>query len=164
MLVGRDNLGQRVKCPPTPWIDVDDAEATALIKRGLAVAVDVPDPVGAATPAEPEPPVEPAFPSIDLQSAALEPVAEPAVVEPIVEPEPVAEEPVVEPVIEPPPAVELTARQTAIAEVFDILEAPDLVGSGPRAGKPKVSAIEAATSLTDVTAAEVDVLFDARGA
>ena len=63
---------------------------------------------------------------------------------------------------EPSAGGEVTPREAQISEVFEILEADDLVKTGDRAGHPKVSAIEAATGLNDVTAAEVDALWAAR--
>lgn len=55
-------------------------------------------------------------------------------------------------------------RAAAIAEALDLMEADDLVKTGERAGKPKVSAIEAATGLADVTAEEIDAVIAANEA
>jgi hypothetical protein len=44
------------------------------------------------------------------------------------------------------------------------MEADDLVKTGDRAGKPKVSAMEAATGLTDIHANEIDAAIAAKDA
>jgi hypothetical protein len=147
------DAGEGLRSPPLPYLDLDETEALALIGIGLAEAVEDEDEVPAAEP-EPEP--------------VVEPVVEP---EPVTEPEPVeqasvgadggaSQESEASASDSNPPTN--TERQAAIAEVFEILADDDLVKTGPRAGHPKVSAIEAATGLTGITAEEVDALWAAR--
>lgn len=152
--------GAEGSSPPLPFIEVDDAEGAALVAIGVATiygndgqtAVEPPTPV-VSDPGPDAVDIEP-----DVTAAELGVNAEPEPDEPSVG----AEQPAAGESSDEPAAAELTERQAAIAEVFDILEAGDLVKTGARAGKPKVSAIEAATGLADVTADEVDALFDAR--
>jgi hypothetical protein len=93
----------------------------------------------------------------DDVAAPVEPVVEPVVEAPV--------EPVVEPVVEAP-VVETKeeTREEAISAALDLVEEDGLVKTGARAGKPKVSAIEAITGLNDVTVEEIDAALAAREA
>lgn len=144
VLIGTGEEGE-VRSPPEPYIEVSEDEGRALI--GLGIAEEVDGEASVAGLAEPEP----------LSAAAVEPApAEPA---PPAETSTEGAEPSAAGDIEPAAPTE---RQDAISEVFEILDADDLVKTGERAGRPKVSAIEAATGFDDVTVAEIDALWAAR--
>ena len=130
--------GAEGNSPPLPYIELEDAEALALIAKGVAVAVGE----LAAAPAP---------------SAAPEPVIVPAVeVAPVQEPEPKSEPEVVqEPANEPPAA---SARLLEIVEAIEILDDDDFVKTGARAGKPKVASLAGVLGY-EVTAEEVDAAF-----
>ena len=139
--------GGGLSSPPAPFIEISEDEGRALIGMGVAVEVFDEDAAPAPAPApEPEP------------ESAPEPAPAPA---PEPEPAPAPANPG-EGGTEPSAGGEVAPRDAQISEVFEILEADDLVKTGDRAGHPKVSAIEAATGLNDVTAAEVDALWAAR--
>ena len=124
--------------PPLPYIELDDAEALALIAKGVAVAVD-------ELAAAPEPSVAPEpviVPAVEVQLAP----------EPVVQPEP---EVVQEPANEPPAA---SARLLEIVEAIEILDDDDFVKTGARAGKPKVAPLAGVLGY-EVTAEEVDAAF-----
>lgn len=130
-------------CPPLPFITVDRTEGEGLIARNLAKLYGGP---------EAEPVVEPAAPP-----ASPEP-------EPVVEPEP---EP--EPEAEPETGgaddagAEPDTRAQEIADAVDLLEDDGLVKTGPRAGKPKVKAVEEILGY-ETTAEEIDAVIAAREA
>lgn len=58
--------------------------------------------------------------------------------------------------IAPPAAHGLRSRETTITDGIASLLPEDMVKSGPRAGKPKVDALETVTCLSDLTAKEID--------
>lgn len=155
-----------VSSPPEPCIEVSDDEGAALIGRGLAVDVDT---EGGEAPvaglAEPETPS-----AAEPEEAAEEAPAESPSAEPAETPaeDASASDAAPEASAESAPEAEASGETPAptraeiISEVFDILEPDDLVKTGERAGRPKVSAIEAATGFDDVTADEVDALWAKR--
>lgn len=148
LIVGKNGTVQGLNgaSPPLPFIEVEDAEAQTLIDRGYAIA----------------------YVGDDAPEIAVDPVIEP-VIEPVVDPvvDPVIE-PIVEPVAEPAPVNEPLFGETEVAagdaeealkleiiSALDLLDEDDFVKTGERAGKPKVSAINAILGY-DVTAGDVD--------
>lgn len=123
--------------PPLPFITVSDDEGRALIRLGVAEAVD-------GEPAEEvEPDAEPAL----VQAPAGEPAADA----------------VVEPAADQPPA-EADKRRAEIVEAIELLDPEaDYVKTGDRAGRPKVKSVEEILGY-DVTMAEVDEALASREA
>ena len=124
--------------PQLPYIELDDAEALALIARGVAVSVD-------ELAAAPEPSVAP--------EPAIVPVVE---VPPVQEPEAEIEPEVVQEVGEKTEPA--TSRLDEIVEAIELLGEDDFVKTGPRAGKPKVAPLAGVLGF-EITAEEVDAAF-----
>lgn len=161
--------GEELRSPPLPFLDLDDTEALALIGIGVAEEVKEdgssleqpePDHVVIDTPAgdsgdsgtNPAPAVEGA-PAADAVADEASVGADGGA----------SQEPEASATGSTPSAdASASERQVNIRDMFELLDANDLVKTGARAGKPKVSAIEEATGFTDVTAEEIDALWDAR--
>lgn len=140
-------IGPEGRTPPLPFITVDANEGRALIRLGNAKEY-VGEGEGEAPAAPPALPAPPAW--------------LPKVTPPAPEPEKVSES-----TDEGTGAGEEEGgegRAETIAEALDLVEADGLVKTGDRKGKPKVSAIEAITGLTDVTAEEIDAAIAAKDA
>jgi len=139
-----------VKSPPAPFIELEDGEALALIGLGVAERVEGELPAAENHPEapapEPEPETDPAASAEDAEEAPAEPPAPPAG-NSDEEPANLAHD------------QEPTEREQTITDAFELLAGDDLVKTGERAGRPKVSAIEDATGFKDVTADEVDALW-----
>lgn len=152
-------IGPEGRTPPLPFITVDEAEGLALIAQKLATHYTGTDELDVDPEAE--------------AKAAAEAEPAPDTVTPPAEPEPEPEaEPEPDPETAPAPnapeggegGTEGASRAETIREALDLMEAGDLVKNGDRAGKPKVSAMEAATGINDLTAEEIDAAVAARDA
>lgn len=119
--------GPEGRSPPLPFIEVDDAEGERLIARGLAVAVEAPEPA----------PEEPAKQSKTPKAAETAPK-------------------VPEPPQAPENAAAAVERAETILHALDLVEESQRDDSGPRQGMPTIAAIAEITGLADVTAEEID--------
>lgn len=150
-------IGAEGRTPPLPFIEVTEEEGLSLIGLGVAEeahgAADVaapaaePESAGEASDAglaEPAP-AEPGASSVDSLAEVVTPPADATSAD------------------EAPSGNAASDRDEAILEAFELLTDEDLVKTGERAGRPRVSAIEEATGFTDVSVEELDRLWAARG-
>jgi hypothetical protein len=158
--------GAEGKSPPLPFITVSEDEGLALIGTGVAVQVsddaEAPADVSDVTLAAFDGTVQSVGDTTVFGPTPTEP--EPEIVEDVVQ-EPAEETPAATPEPEPELPTEpevITDRNADLAEAFEILGEDDLVKTGARAGRPKITSLEAATGFKDLTVNEVDVLWLAR--
>lgn len=172
-------IGLEGRSPPLPFIEIEDGEGEALIALGLAVEVSDEEAELAQVEEAPaddqvEEPAQPSIPVTDTAAQAkvdadiaADHAAEASEEASEEGSEAPAEESTDDNVGAGEPdqgGQEGETRAELIAEALDLVEADGLVKNGDRAGKPKVSAIEAITGLTDVTADEIDAAVAAREA
>ena len=159
--------GGGLSSPPAPYIEVSDHEGRALIGLGVAEIVEaasgvspstvkvVQEPVADQPAATGDAEAETQEPTVAL-TAGVDTSEDGFAADAVDWSEDEAED---AGPVDVSPAAGLTERDAGILEVFELLGDDDLVRTGARAGRPKVSAIEDATGLKDLTAAEIDPLW-----